>query len=195
MQPGRTRTGKPPANFLLLALSRRIPSRTAASWTSRTTLVKPHDPLAGPRWVRDPFAQWHPALGTHNVTSVLRIAHPQELVVVVDLPLCQSAAGLDLAITERQISLHSEDVGPYHLDIRLPYDVVEVRHGPLPHGCMDTRTYVQVCILAHNRTCIKLYTHSIWCSALLLVVYTCTVLFVKLTLCSCDQILRCNQYP
>ncbi|KAH3858717.1 hypothetical protein DPMN_101343 [Dreissena polymorpha] len=47
---------------------------------------------------------------------------PKVLVVTIDLPLCNSATGVDLDIFEDKLSLKSEKP-PYKLDLKLPYAV------------------------------------------------------------------------
>lgn len=70
--------------------------------------------------------------------------------MTVELPKCKSAGSLDLTITERQVSLHSIDVGPYHLDLRLPYGVLEVCWPALPVLLMadHTRSFVMPHLIA-----------------------------------------------
>eukprot|EP00042_Codosiga_hollandica_P034668 m.244976 g.244976 ORF g.244976 m.244976 type:complete len:705 (-) comp54469_c0_seq1:57-2171(-) len=50
---------------------------------------------------------------------------PTAIVVAIDLPLCESAANIDLDITEHALVLHSDTVGPYHLQLSLSYPVSE----------------------------------------------------------------------
>ena len=49
----------------------------------------------------------------------------QELVVAIQLPLCESAAGVDLDITSRSLVLDCP-AHNYHLDVKLSYPVIEV---------------------------------------------------------------------
>ena len=50
---------------------------------------------------------------------------PKELFISIELPLCKSARKVDLDVAEQHISLHCTEVGPYHLDLDLPYPVNE----------------------------------------------------------------------
>ena len=50
---------------------------------------------------------------------------PKELHVAIELPLCKSARHVDLDVSEAHIALHCTEVGPYHLDLDLPYPVNE----------------------------------------------------------------------
>lgn len=57
-----------------------------------------------------------------NAPDARPSTRPKELVVCIDLPLCKSAAGVDLDIFEDKLALKSEKPA-YSLDLKLPYSV------------------------------------------------------------------------
>lgn len=57
-----------------------------------------------------------------NAPDARPSTRPKELVICIDLPLCKSAAGVDLDIFEDKLVLKSEKPA-YQLDLKLPYSV------------------------------------------------------------------------
>eukprot|EP00039_Didymoeca_costata_P012055 m.172497 g.172497 ORF g.172497 m.172497 type:complete len:713 (+) comp15370_c0_seq6:134-2272(+) len=50
---------------------------------------------------------------------------PKELSVTIELPLCQSASGVDLDVNKDCLSMECKERGPYKLSVSLPYPVNE----------------------------------------------------------------------
>lgn len=100
--------------------------RKAKAATRTETKANPQKPTTEPEYSiihRGDFDLQDFAMG-ENFTRKPS-ARPKELVVKVLLPLCRSAKGVDLEISEQRLQLKCEKPGPYELDIRLPYPVNE----------------------------------------------------------------------
>ena len=58
------------------------------------------------------------------LTTQVHSMRPKELLIEIDLPLCQSSNNVDLDVCERSLKLHC-DAPKYSLDLALPYPVRE----------------------------------------------------------------------
>merc|ERR1712043_152025 len=60
-----------------------------------------------------------------NAPDARTSTRPTQLVVEIHLPLCKSAAGVDLDIFERRLTLQYSKTAKYKLDLKLPFPVDE----------------------------------------------------------------------